>query len=150
MSNNADLSNLNNDYLRRTCRPASSLSLERSQDYFYNCLVFRVKLYILRRRLLSFIERKFNCFIKKHRLRNARKLKIRAKLRENVRTDFDKLVKDDEIVVALQNKAKQRQRLISKLQKKNIPTNWQSFASCYTGNFFVKKGAYLFNVETDS
>ena len=150
MSNDADLSTLNRTYLRRTRTCNRSLKSERSQEYFNNCLVFRVQLYILRQRLLSFIKLKFNQFIRQNRLSNIKrnrrssnkeKAHIRVKISELVRVDFSKLLKEHPVSVinALKRQARNRKEIIENLRNNNIAANWQSFASCYTKEFLNRR-----------
>lgn len=148
MSNNDELARLERFYFSHF-RGSNS---EKSKKYF-NCSVYRIELYNLRERLLSFIKLEFNGFIRRHRLSNARTLNIRNKIRDNVRTDFSKLVKGRKVISALTKRAKDRQRLISKLKTSNIAANWQSFASCYTGKFLKdsreKRGEFNLEEESD-
>lgn len=143
--NDDELSTVNGDYLRRV----SHSHPENTQEYFNNCLLFRVLLYILRKRLLSFIERKFDTFIRQLGLLNRRRWHLKRCIEEEIRTDFRHLGLNREQINSRTRQAKRRKRLVKNLKTNQLQANWRTFANCYTGGFILLSANQReqFNIE---
>lgn len=115
------LSEFDEDYLeqlRYLCR--SFIPIQ-----FINCSAFRVSLYILRERLLPFIEGRFREYLQG--LPDWRKSSIKKAIKDNLRTT-------DPAGNALEYSEKNKDR-IDALYVSEFTPEWCTFARCYTVNF---------------
>jgi len=116
-----ELLELNTDYLGRL----QYLQRADIPREFTNCSVFRVSLYILRERLLTYIQREFNEFIRRNSLSNSNIPAVRRNIKEHVRTTYP-------------SKANERNKRIDQLHASQISADWRMFAKCYTGSFVMR------------